>query len=79
MSNLPTGFIGYPEDPEYEMAFMRAKAERDRARTALVLLQELHRTDFDIEGNSICVRCETLQPCATRKLADEGLAGEEHG
>lgn len=81
------------------MAFMRAKAEgeRDRARTALVAIQELHGAkhgerpvyasdDYHAEREpvrwhkyTICTNCHTEFPCSTRKLADEGLAGEERG
>ena len=52
-------------------------------RAALVAIQKLHKPIFE-DGDPVgCWRCDWEMdgqfPCATRKLADEALGGEERG
>lgn len=46
-------------------------------RTALVAIQELHVPYVDKSGYKTCMRCGNTWPCITRRLADQGLGGEE--
>lgn len=69
MGELPTGYIGYPEDPDYEMAFMREKAERERdhARAGLREIQELHKPMVTqvVTGDCAVGECDHEDDCPT--------------
>lgn len=52
-------------------------------RAALVAIQELHRAVYEGDEAVGCWRCDWEQdgqwPCATRRLADDALGGDNNG
>lgn len=74
-----------PDNTEF-MEELLNRQSADPMRTALVAIQELHSS----EAGYFCDECsqdngpyepssDVDWPCRTRKLADEGLGGEERG